>query len=91
VAAARGDHAAGVVEEIRAAGGQAEIASADVTDEAAVAALVARALERFGRIDILVNNAGITRDQLMLRMKREDWDAVIATNLTAASPACRPC
>jgi 3-oxoacyl-[acyl-carrier protein] reductase len=84
VAAARGDHAAGVVEEIRAAGGQAEIASADVTDEAAVAALVARALERFGRIDILVNNAGITRDQLMLRMKREDWDAVIATNLTAA-------
>ena len=84
VAAARGENAAGVVEEIRAAGGQAEIASADVTDEAAVAALVARAIERFGRIDILVNNAGITRDQLMLRMKREDWDAVIATNLTAA-------
>ena len=41
-------------------------------------------LERHGRIDILVNNAGITRDQLMLRMKRDDWDAVIATNLTAA-------
>ena len=41
-------------------------------------------LERHGRIDILVNNAGITRDQLMLRMKRDDWDAVLATNLTAA-------
>ena len=41
-------------------------------------------MPRHGRIDILVNNAGITSDQLMLRMKREDWDAVIATNLTAA-------
>ena len=41
-------------------------------------------LERHGRLDILVNNAGITRDQLLLRMKRDDWDAVIATNLTAA-------
>ena len=46
--------------------------------------MVAAALERHGRIDILVNNAGITRDQLMLRMKRDDWDQVIATNLTAA-------
>ena len=44
----------------------------------------AASLERHGRIDILVNNAGITRDQLMLRMKRDDWDAVLATNLTAA-------
>ena len=43
-----------------------------------------RRIERHGRIDILVNNAGITRDQLMLRMKRDDWDAVMATNLTAA-------
>jgi 3-oxoacyl-[acyl-carrier protein] reductase len=41
-------------------------------------------LERHGRIDILVNNAGITRDQLLLRMKRDDWDQVMATNLTAA-------
>src|SRR5689334_23026862 len=46
--------------------------------------MVAGALERHGRIDILVNNAGITRDQLMLRMKRDDWDQVLATNLTAA-------
>jgi 3-oxoacyl-[acyl-carrier protein] reductase len=46
--------------------------------------MVARALERHGRVDILVNNAGIARDQLLLRMKDADWDAVVATNLTAA-------
>jgi 3-oxoacyl-[acyl-carrier protein] reductase len=84
VAAARGDHAAGTVSAIGAAGGRAEAASVDVTDGAAVDALVSGALERHGRIDILVNNAGITRDQLLMRMKRDDWDQVIATNLTAA-------
>ena len=47
-------------------------------------AAVRAALDRFGRIDILVNNAGIARDQLLMRMKPEEWDAVIATNLTAA-------
>ena len=67
-----------------AAGGKAEVASVDVSDAAAIDALIAGTLERHGRIDILVNNAGIAKDQLMLRMKREDWDAVIATNLTAA-------
>jgi 3-oxoacyl-[acyl-carrier protein] reductase len=81
---ARGDHAEAVADEIRSAGGMAEAVSADVTDEAAVEAMVAGVLTRHGRIDILVNNAGITRDQLALRMKRGDWDAVIATNLTAA-------
>jgi 3-oxoacyl-[acyl-carrier protein] reductase len=45
---------------------------------------VVGAVGRHGRIDILVNNAGVARDQLMLRMRREDWDAVLATNLTAA-------
>ena len=45
----------------------------------------AQIVERHGRLDILVSNAGITRDQLLMRMKRDDWDAVIATNLTAAS------
>jgi 3-oxoacyl-[acyl-carrier protein] reductase len=45
---------------------------------------VSGVLERHGRVDVLVNNAGITRDQLMLRMKRQEWDDVIATNLTAA-------
>jgi 3-oxoacyl-[acyl-carrier protein] reductase len=84
VAAARGDHAAAVAAEIRASGGQAEAVSVDVTATRDVEAAVERALSTFGRVDVLVNNAGITRDQLMLRMKREDWDAVIATNLTAA-------
>jgi 3-oxoacyl-[acyl-carrier protein] reductase len=84
VAAARGDNAAGTVAEIAAAGGKADVAAADVADPAAIDALVSGTLERHGRIDILVNNAGITRDQLMLRMKRDDWDQVIATNLTAS-------
>jgi 3-oxoacyl-[acyl-carrier protein] reductase len=84
VAAARGDHAQAVVDEIVAAGGRADAVSMDVTAETAVSGVVAGLLERHGRIDVLVNNAGITRDQLMLRMKREDWDAVMATNLTAA-------
>ncbi|HXH24983.1 MAG TPA: 3-oxoacyl-ACP reductase FabG, partial [Vicinamibacterales bacterium] len=66
------------------AGGQAEVAAVDVTDTSAVDAMVAGVLERCGRIDILVNNAGIARDQLMLRMRRDDWEQVIATNLTAA-------
>lgn len=84
VAAARGDHAAGTVEAIAAAGGKAEVASLDVTDGASVEALVDGVMARHGRIDVLVNNAGIARDQLMLRMKREEWDDVIATNLTSA-------
>jgi 3-oxoacyl-[acyl-carrier protein] reductase len=84
VATARGDNAAMTVDAIRAASGRAEVGSADVTDAASIDALVAATLERHGRIDILVNNAGIARDQLMLRMKRDDWDQVIATNLTSA-------
>jgi 3-oxoacyl-[acyl-carrier protein] reductase len=84
VAAARGDNARPVAEEITAEGGRADAVALDVTDAGAAGAMVAATLERLGRIDILVNNAGITRDQLMLRMKREDWDAVLATNLTGA-------
>jgi 3-oxoacyl-[acyl-carrier protein] reductase len=84
VAAARGENAAGTVAEISAAGNKAEVASLEVTDAGSVDAMVAAALARHGRIDILVNNAGITRDQLMLRMKRDDWDQVISTNLTSA-------
>jgi len=84
VAAARGENARPVVDEIVGAGGRAEMVSLDVTAAGAAEPLVAHTLERHSRIDILVNNAGITRDQLLLRMKREDWDAVIATNLTAA-------
>ena len=84
VAAARGENAADAVAAIVAAGGRAEAVGLDVTDADAVSAAVAGVLARHGRIDVLVNNAGITRDQLMLRMKRDDWDAVLATNLTAA-------
>jgi 3-oxoacyl-[acyl-carrier protein] reductase len=84
VAAARGDHAGETVEAIRQAGGSAEAASLDVTDTASVEAIVNGVVARHGRIDVLVNNAGIARDQLMLRMKREEWDQVLATNLTSA-------
>ncbi|HSL22333.1 MAG TPA: 3-oxoacyl-ACP reductase FabG [Vicinamibacterales bacterium] len=83
VASARADHARATVEEIAAAGGQAHLAAVDVTDRESIDAMVTTTVERFGRVDVLVNNAGITRDQLLLRMKREDWDGVIATNLTA--------
>jgi 3-oxoacyl-[acyl-carrier protein] reductase len=72
--------AAGIVES----GGRAESFTVDVTDTASVEALFGAVLERHARVDVLVNNAGIARDQLMLRMKREDWDEVIRTNLTAA-------
>ena len=84
VAAARGDNAAETVAAIEQAGGRAELAALEVTDAASVDALVSGTLARHGRIDILVNNAGITKDQLLLRMKRDDWDSVLATNLTAA-------
>ena len=84
IAAARGENARAVADEIAAGGGRAEWVALDVTDPASAEQAVAGALDRHGRIDILVNNAGIARDQLMLRMKRDDWDAVLATNLTAA-------
>jgi 3-oxoacyl-(acyl-carrier-protein) reductase len=84
VAAARGSNADGTAEAIRAAGGSATAVSADVTDSASVEAMMTAALAHNGRLDILVNNAGVARDQLMLRMKRADWDEVLATNLTAA-------
>jgi 3-oxoacyl-[acyl-carrier protein] reductase len=89
VAAARDTNAQAVVDEISAAGGKAELATADMTDTASLEALISGTVARHGRIDILVSNAGITRDQLMLRMKRADWDDVIATNLTAAFTLCQ--
>lgn len=69
------------LEQIHAAGGEAIIFKADVADATSVEALVKTAMDTFGRIDILVNNAGITRDNLLMRMKEEDWDAVMNTNL----------
>ena len=73
-----------VADEIRAAGGEAFAVQMDVADAAQIKAGFARVLERFSRLDILVNNAAITRDGLALRMKEQDWDAVLRTNLTAA-------
>lgn len=70
--------------EIRQQGGEALAVQMDVAREEQIKAGFARARERFQRIDILVNNAGIARDQLALRMKRADWDAVLETNLTGA-------
>jgi 3-oxoacyl-[acyl-carrier protein] reductase len=84
VAAARGENAKAVADEIAAAGGRGEHVALDVTEPGAGEAAVAGLLQRHGRIDILVNNAGIAKDQLLLRMKRDDWDAVLGTNLTAA-------
>ena len=84
VACARGDHAQPVADAIVSAGGSASARTVDVTDAASVADLMQATLRDFERLDILVNNAGIVRDQLLLRMKPDDWEAVIATNLTAA-------
>jgi 3-oxoacyl-[acyl-carrier protein] reductase len=84
VAAARAENARPVAEEITTAGGKGEHIALDVTEAGASEAAVSGVLQRHGRIDILVNNAGIAKDQLMLRMKRDDWDAVLGTNLTAA-------
>jgi 3-oxoacyl-[acyl-carrier protein] reductase len=71
-----------VAEEIAAAGGQAEVFVLDISNEASIKETAKAVIAKLGRIDILVNNAGITRDMLLLRMKRADWDDVIATNLT---------
>jgi 3-oxoacyl-[acyl-carrier protein] reductase len=94
IAAARAENARACVDELRAAGHTAEALSLDVTDAAAVEAVPGDLVKRHGRLDIVVSNAGITRDQLLMRMKREDWDAVLATNLTAtfalAQAAMRP-
>ncbi|SFA41921.1 3-oxoacyl-[acyl-carrier-protein] reductase [Parageobacillus thermantarcticus] len=70
-----------VVEEIKNMGGEAFAIQADVSDAKAVEQMVKAVLERFERIDILVNNAGITRDNLLMRMKEEEWDDVININL----------
>jgi 3-oxoacyl-[acyl-carrier protein] reductase len=73
---------ADVVEEIAAAGGRAEAVALDVSERPSVEAVIAHVLAAHGRIDHLVNNAGVTRDNLLLRMKDEEWQQVLATNLT---------
>jgi 3-oxoacyl-[acyl-carrier protein] reductase len=73
-----------VVGEIAAAGGEAIAIPMDVAQAEQVKSGFREALEKFGRLDILVNNAALTRDALAVRMKQEDWDAVLRTNLTGA-------
>jgi 3-oxoacyl-[acyl-carrier protein] reductase len=94
VAAARGDNARACADELAAAGHRAEAITLDVTDAGAVEAAPGDIVKRHGRLDIVVSNAGVTRDQLLMRMKRDDWDTVVATNLTAtfllAQAAMRP-
>jgi 3-oxoacyl-[acyl-carrier protein] reductase len=70
--------------EIEAAGGKAAGFALDISSEESIKAAAKAVLERFGKVEILVNNAGITRDGLMLRMKRADWDDILTTNLTGA-------
>src|ERR1700693_2899001 len=73
-----------LVAQITAAGGKASVFVMDVAEEEQVKSGIKSALAQFGKIDILVNNAGVTRDQLVMRMKRADWDTVLNTNLTSA-------
>ncbi|RZP29939.1 3-oxoacyl-[acyl-carrier-protein] reductase [bacterium] len=89
IASARSNNADAVVDKINGEGGKAVALSLDVTDSDSIPNVAKTALEQFGRIDVLVNNAGIVRDQLLMRMKPEDWDTVIATNLTAAYGCCQ--
>jgi len=73
-----------LAEEIRKGGGEAIAVQGNVTISSDVERMIETAVEKFGRVDILVNNAGITKDALLLRMKDEDWDAVLTVNLKGA-------
>jgi 3-oxoacyl-[acyl-carrier protein] reductase len=84
VAARNEEKLSALVAEIAAAGGSGLAVKMDVADAEQVKAGFKQVLEKFGRLDILVNNAGITRDGLALRMKPDDWEAVLRTNLTGA-------
>ncbi len=78
-----------ICKEVETAGGEARAAACDVASLPAVEELVASILQTQGRLDVVVNNAGITRDQLILRMSAEDFDAVLATNLRGTWNVCR--
>src|SRR5499427_2719283 len=84
VAARNEEKLASLVSEISTAGGEAFAVKMDVADAEQVKAGFKQVLEKFGKLDILVNNAAITRDGLAMRMKPEDWEAVLRTNLTGA-------
>ncbi|MEV0973715.1 3-oxoacyl-ACP reductase FabG [Microtetraspora glauca] len=83
------DRAEVVARQIRETGGTAGAFACDVTDEAAVTEMTGRVADEFGGLDILVNNAGITRDNLLFKMSRGDWDSVLATNLTSVYLCCQ--
>jgi len=78
------------LEALRAAGATAEPFALDVSSESSVEAGIEKITARFGRVDVLVNNAGVTRDGLLMRMKSDDWDAVINTNLKGAFHLTKP-
>src|ERR1700681_1050682 len=84
VAARNEEKLSALVKDIVAAGGTALAVKMDVADAEQVKAGFKHVIEKFGRLDILVNNAAITRDGLVMRMKQDDWEAVIRTNLTGA-------
>ncbi len=84
LAARNQDKLTEVAREIACANSEAEAFPLDITDETSIKECARAVLAKYGHIDILVNNAGVTRDMLLLRMKRADWDAVLATNLTGA-------
>jgi len=84
VAARNEEKLAALVSEIAAPGGEAFALKMDVADAEQVKAGFRQVIDKFGRLDILVNNAAVTRDGLAMRMKKEDWDAVLQTNLTGA-------
>jgi len=84
LAARNEEKLAGVVKDAESKGAQAAAFRMDVSQEDSVKTAVKSAIERFGKVDILINNAGITKDTLLMRMKRADWDSVMQTNLTGA-------
>ncbi|WP_263416391.1 3-oxoacyl-[acyl-carrier-protein] reductase [Terriglobus albidus] len=84
LAARQVDKLEAVAAEIRDAGGTAEAFALDISSEESIKAAAKEIIARFGKVEILVNNAGITRDTLVLRMKRDDWDSVLSTNLTGS-------
>lgn len=86
---ANADAAQEVVDGIVANGGTAVAIQADVSDFAAAQALIKAAIDTYGQIDILVNNAGTTRDTLLMMMKEEQWDVVLATNLKSVFNCCK--
>ena len=83
------DAAAAAVAAIEADGGQATAVQADVSDFSQARSLIQAAVKAYGRLDVLVNNAGVTRDQLILMMKEEDWDTVVRVNLKSMFNTCK--